>query len=57
LISDKQYQTEIEQMRNVLRKQMKRTNDLALEPFVNRNNPAVIDEFMRHQQIRARRKN
>ncbi|MEO2014287.1 MAG: sulfatase [Fuerstiella sp.] len=56
LISDERYQEEIERMRSVLKKQMKQTNDLAMEPFVNRHDPAAIDEFMRQQQIRAHRK-
>ena len=43
-------------MRRLLTKQMKQTNDLALEPFVNRNDSVAIDEFMKQQEIRAGRK-
>ncbi len=56
LISEGQYQNEIQQMRRLLEKQMEQTNDLALEPFVNRNDSVAIDEFMKQQTIRAKRK-
>ncbi|MCF7957319.1 MAG: sulfatase [Phycisphaerae bacterium] len=56
LISAPQYQTDIEQMRRVLKDQMARTKDLALPAFVNRDNPTALDDFMNDQQTRARRK-
>lgn len=56
LIADPQYQHEIEKMRRLLEKQMMQTNDPAQQVFLDRNNPVAIDEFMREQQVRARRR-
>jgi N-sulfoglucosamine sulfohydrolase len=57
LIAEGQYQDEIRQMRRELEKHLKQTNDLALEPFVNRDNSSALDEFMKQQQqLRAKRK-
>ena len=56
LIAEGQYQDEIRQLRGELEKHLKQTNDLAFEPFVNRDDPAALDEFMKQQQLRAKRK-
>jgi len=56
LISDPQYQDEIERMRRVLEEHMMQTNDLALQAFLDRDNPVAIDDFMREQRVRARKK-
>jgi len=54
LISDPLYQSEIEQMRQLLQKYMTETNDPALEAFMDREKPGTIDHFMQEQQDRAK---
>jgi len=56
LISDPQYQDEIEKMRHLLREHMIHTKDPALQTFLDRDNPAAIDAFMSDQRARAGRK-
>lgn len=53
LIADPRYQGEIKKMRRVLRKHLAQTNDPALRTFIERDNPAAIDDFMKEQRVRA----
>lgn len=49
LINSPEHQEIIETMRKALAERMKATNDPALDAFVNRNDPAKLDEFMKQQ--------
>jgi N-sulfoglucosamine sulfohydrolase len=54
LIDDRRYQKDIDRMRKLLRERMTGTNDPALEAFLKRDDPAIIDKFMKEQQQRAK---
>lgn len=56
LIADPHYQDEIAKMRGLLKARMTRTNDPALQAFIDRDNPAAIDAFMKQQKIRAKKR-
>lgn len=47
LIGSPEHQRQIDLMRNVLANRMKSTNDPALDAFEHRNEPAMLDTFMR----------
>lgn len=50
LISDPAYQTEIERYRGMLEQQLRKLHDPMLATFVDRDDPAVLDAYMRGQQ-------
>lgn len=53
LIADPRHQDEIERMRELLAERLRRTGDPALEPFLRRAEPAVLDAFMAAERARA----
>ena len=56
LINDPDYKKEIDKLRKELHDWMKKTNDLALNCFENRNSPAALKKFMAEQDARSGRK-
>ena len=50
LISDPAYQTEIERYRGMLEQQLRKLHDPMLATLVDRDDPAVLDAYMRGQQ-------
>ena len=49
LIDDPAYQEQIAHFRQLLEANMEKTNDPVLEPFRHRDDPAVVEEYMRQQ--------
>jgi hypothetical protein len=43
-------------MRGLLKNRIYRTNDPALKASLDRNNPATLDDFMKQQRSRARKR-
>ncbi|MEO0509809.1 MAG: sulfatase [Verrucomicrobiota bacterium] len=56
LINDPRYAEEIEELRTSLQAWMKAMNDPALEPFLNRDNPVALKEFVQQQERESKKR-
>ncbi len=57
LINDPDYKNEIKKFQTALEKWMRENGDGALEAFINRSNPQILNAFMEQQQKEASNRN